>query len=463
MKWVSTTRYPSQPERRPAIAGLVRASAAVATMTLVLGARRRIERLIIGVSATADGPRIVTFVAVGIGSVAALNLIKGLWHVERWRRASRYERMLHDPSRAASVPPLRSHLDELRRQSPLSTPAVRWLIGVVLILVYILLPRTRTSDTTDRTGRLTHVQMIAVGAAVAVLLLAVAVMVIGRWLRARRVERLSADPALASAPAPALVIGDRATVDSRPAPADPVPEDQSGRSSVTLERNLIGGSPWRIVYLRLFDNDARLREFLEGPWRACGHVRLLRAAESVSEDEADAASTGRPMFINSTDWLLAELARQQREPLAPGKHELLGAAGQAVKVHDPFGAYPVQALLCHTSFWKQALDLLLERSDVALLDLSGYQWKNVGSGYEMQRLIDRFPIEHTVFLADQGSDDAFLHAQLTAAWARMATASPNRGRPPADIAVVETGGSNWTTAVEIARKLQVRLNSGARH
>ena len=49
--------------------------------------------------------------------------------------------------------------------------------------------------------------------------------------------------------------------------------------------------------------------------------------------------------------------------------------------------------MCHDAIWKRAVDVLLARVDVVVLDLSGYHREHVGTGYELQRVVDRFPIE----------------------------------------------------------------------
>ena len=86
--------------------------------------------------------------------------------------------------------------------------------------------------------------------------------------------------------------------------------------------------------------------------------------------------------------------------------------------------------MCHGGFWKRAVDLLLARVDVVVLDLSGYHREHAGTGYELQRVIDRFPIGRAVMLASGASDERFLRAQVLAAWSQMAAGSPNEGTDP---------------------------------
>jgi hypothetical protein len=62
------------------------------------------------------------------------------------------------------------------------------------------------------------------------------------------------------------------------------------------------------------------------------------------------------------------------------------------------------------------------------LDLSGYHWENLGTGYELQRVIDRIPMRRCVLIAEPDhSDLPFIQAQVQRAWSQMAESSPNAG------------------------------------
>ena len=79
--------------------------------------------------------------------------------------------------------------------------------------------------------------------------------------------------------------------------------------------------------------------------------------------------------------------------------------------------------------------MLLYRADLVVLDLSGMMPGNAGTRYEIQRVIDRIPIERVIFLADRRSDRDYLHDEIGRAWSQMAFGLPNsgnraEGRPP---------------------------------
>jgi hypothetical protein len=96
------------------------------------------------------------------------------------------------------------------------------------------------------------------------------------------------------------------------------------------------------------------------------------------------------------------------------------------------------ALLCHGSFWKEAVDVLLEWVDLVALDLSGLRPQNEATRYELQRVLDRFPVERIVLLVDEQSNRRWLETQIQDAWSRMAPGSPNAVGHPRRVLVAIT-------------------------
>ena len=162
------------------------------------------------------------------------------------------------------------------------------------------------------------------------------------------------------------------------------------------------------------------------------------------------------LFINSRSRLLADLDRRPA-PLPPGPREFRHLAANDLAVEDEYGSYPVYAPLCHESFWKVAVDIFLNRADVVLLDLSGYHWDNMGTGYELQRVIDHFPIERTILLADSThTDRPFLQAQIQRAWSQMAAGSPNAGNEPRRVIVAQADDPSRAVAASLQDRLAAK-------
>ena len=199
---------------------------------------------------------------------------------------------------------------------------------------------------------------------------------------------------------------------------------------VTATRNVAGSRPLSIAYLRLFENQPRARTFLQGAWREFGYVYLLRSASSVTPAEFRQYKRSRSfagLLIQSEEQFAAEFYRPVARPSRTRWHTLKNVGPQTVWVRDWHGSYPPRTFLCHNNIWKAGVNMLLDRADLVVLDLSGLMPGNEGTRYELQRIIDRIPIERVVFLADGRSDRNYLRAEINHAWGRMAFHSPNSG------------------------------------
>jgi len=452
---VGDTRYPSGPERTRILYHLQAFLLLAAATIAVLAMRSRIQRWVLGYDKVMS--RIIDAVLVFLCMLALTQLVGGLWRASRWATARRYERLLQDPRRAAEVPPLESQVKVLKGQFLAGRPTLRR--GLVVALVVALLVGAKLIPNTDdptKQWSVTDWQVIATGGAIGAFLLVTAAYFVRRWLRARRVEHLSCEGEaeattheVPSAARPSVTRIPELSISFGAWPPVLVPR----AAQVSKEQNLFGRTPWSILYLRLFDNEARLRSFLEAPWRECGYVHFMRAATSVSDAEIDAAKDGAAVFINSREWLEAELQGQPLEPMPAGHHELRKIGDGVIRVTDPLGSYPVRGLLIHGTFWRDALDLLLDRVDVVVLDLSGYQRDNVGTGYELQRVVDRFPLERAALIVDASSDEVFLEAQVREAWTHMTAGSPNATRDQRILMCRNSGN------VAMASLLQHRLDA----
>ena len=281
--------------------------------------------------------------------------------------------------------------------------------------------------------------IVAVAAAVLALILLIEAVVNGnRWRLARAVERLSSDPYLARSmpedsppeflpqaqlipPLEVEFVKPRRLPGPRPL------------RRVTTAANVTGGRPLSIAYLRLFENEARTRTFIQGAWREFGYVHFLRSAASVTPAEfrrAKSARNPRGIFLISREQFLAELAKSPPAPSARHRQVFRNVAPRTIKAWDRYGSYLPMGYLCHGTIWKSAIDELLRYVDLVVLDLSGFTTRNLGTEYELQRVIDLFPVERIIFLADAYSDRGFLRSQILAAWQKMAAGSPNSGSRP---------------------------------
>ena len=259
-----------------------------------------------------------------------------------------------------------------------------------------------------------------------------------RWYIAGAVRRLSNDPRHGGRPTKQLMSPPRGPLgppgeliihrrSPRGLPRAPKPQ------RITAQHNVVGRPPRMIIYLRLFENFSRARTFARGAWREFGYVHLLRSTDSVTPSEYRALKTAlrrgadpSSVFVSSALRLEATLNQTGYVPERAGRRALRSIAHRTIRVRDPYGAYSVRDVLCHGSFWRDAVDQLLDISDLVVIDLSGLLNVNSGTRYELQRVLDRVPIRNILFLCDARSNFGFLQQHIGTAWSRLASDSPNR-------------------------------------
>ena len=356
-------------------------------------------------------------------------VLRAIVNLARWRRAVRWERMLGDPDRAHLVPPLESHAKSVRSPAgPFALLAGTVVVGLGAIgaLAYGVLGADGRNDAPNT---------FLVGG----LLSALTVVLFRRYRKARvarRVEKLSNDAKLVAAPR------------SEGAWAPPVPGGAFVATVPPLEFAYLRSTEWvgrvrqrfgwrdeaeppSVLYLRLFDNEGGTERFLDGSWRRVAYVHVLRSASQVTADELEAAEDTEnlaSMFVASAEQMDDALRRQRTGRIDRARPTKGLVAKWRWAADSERGTFPVRALLCHGTFWRSAVDLLLERMDFVFIDLTGFVPSHEGTAWELQRVIDRFPIDRVWLLAGPASDDQFLTAQVAAMWRRMAPDSPNAGQ-----------------------------------
>jgi hypothetical protein len=457
------TRNQPRVEFSAAVRHLFRALVAGVVALVLVRFDLDLQRFLIEMAggATWRGIAFVPTVALVAGILASVFLASAIGRISRWLTALKHVRMLKNPQQVALVPPLPSHLQSL---TPTLGRQVRQWFGILLFAAAMvgavaLLKDVPTASTADDPED----PFLVLAGAVFLLLGSLYGLIdtVPRWRRARRAAKASGASGLP------VDISTRPSVE-RAAKIPPLTVTFSVPAAVardhrvvTGERNVFGRPPWNIAYLRLFDNEGGFQQFLKDGWRQYGYVHFIRDVDSVSRDELRAIEDGARVFIDSRERLLADLDSRPSEALPVGERRFDCIAAEGVEVRDLYGSYPVYAALCHDSFWKAAVDVLLDRADVVVLDLSGYHWDNLGTGYELQRVIDRFPIERCVFMAAaMNTDKAFLEAQIRRAWSQMAGGSPNGGDAPRQVIVAQAGlpGGGTNSAASL---LQERLELAA--
>jgi len=174
--------------------------------------------------------------------------------------------------------------------------------------------------------------------------------------------------------------------------------------------------PRKLLLLRVFalgDRSRQLFRALAVPWRYDGPIRLITgpdlATETVEPNEF-LDFIGRRLtkhFIDSDATLDQRVRALESRP-------------------DFDGRYRVEELFCHDDTWTAALGALIRGDHLVLMDLRSFSPLNRGCIYEVEELLNLVPLPRMMFVVDGTTDEMFLKATLTDAWARLDADSPNR-------------------------------------
>ena len=179
-----------------------------------------------------------------------------------------------------------------------------------------------------------------------------------------------------------------------------------------------------ILFLWVFDRDVT-GSLLERLHRI-GPVYFLRGGGILAYDIAELPK----MAFGRIDRMIEET-----------KDEVMQKLG-SFRVSRRRGYYSVCTMACTEAVWTFALDRMLERCRVVVVDLSDFVVGRIGIAYEIGLLLDRVPLDQVVFVCGPETDRDGLSELMKSAWDTLAPSSPNRSgeRAVATLAV--------TTALE---------------
>ncbi len=198
------------------------------------------------------------------------------------------------------------------------------------------------------------------------------------------------------------------------------------RGNRELRRKVMASPPLKVLFLWVFGSYSPVFLFLgfAAVWRFLGSIQLLNGAgfmgDSVETMKSFARGKSADLIVKTPDEVAAKIRTFHDEP-------------------NRMSMYPHHTLLCNDKVWKLALHTLLAGTDVIVMDLRGFSPENQGATYELGQLIDCFPRDRFVLLADDSTDVAFLSTTLHRAWDAMAIDSPNRHPSPAPVRVFHLG------------------------
>jgi hypothetical protein len=171
-------------------------------------------------------------------------------------------------------------------------------------------------------------------------------------------------------------------------PRAPRDDDDGGARTPTL------------LVLRVFRHDANINALFEEVverWRAIGQTVLIAGTDLVGQT-TDAAD----LF----DFLDGRLAARFVHDAADVPARLAAFDW----LPDAEGRWRVNECYCHDDAWQVALAALVQRADLVLMDLRGFQAYNAGCRFELGVLAHAAHLERAVILGDEGTDFAVARA-----------------------------------------------------
>lgn len=172
------------------------------------------------------------------------------------------------------------------------------------------------------------------------------------------------------------------------------------------------GEPPRLLTLRVFDSPS-LRDYLEviSGWQFVGPAYRLEGPDTSGYRAGDLF---RAAIGVAGDSILAT-------------HSALNVQLEQVSYSpDRNERFSVNTFQCGDVVWRSALEQLLDDSDVVVMYLGGFAQEHAGCIYELQLLINKFPLSRVILLTNQTSDMELLREVLDKAWGNVAPDSPNR-------------------------------------
>jgi hypothetical protein len=156
------------------------------------------------------------------------------------------------------------------------------------------------------------------------------------------------------------------------------------------------GRPPTLLVLRVFQHDAQVQDLFDHVierWRLSGNTVLI-AGTDLADRTLDAEDIFA--FLGGT---LGQRFIQTPADVAPRL-----AAFDLVA--DADGRFRVNECYCHDTTWQHALQALVQRSDVVLMDLRGFQAHNAGCRHELATLAQSARALRVIVLTDEQTDRA---------------------------------------------------------
>lgn len=124
---------------------------------------------------------------------------------------------------------------------------------------------------------------------------------------------------------------------------------------------------------------------------------------------------------------------------------------------SPSGTFKSSTLFCIDNTWRKAVQQMLLLSKVVLMDLRGFSKQNNGCKYELELLIDSYPVNKILLLADEGPGLELIKKIIKEKWQRMLVTSPNANLPEPVLKIYFPGVEDKSDIIHITALLTMSL------
>ena len=148
--------------------------------------------------------------------------------------------------------------------------------------------------------------------------------------------------------------------------------------------------PPTLLVLRVFQHDAQVEKLFDQVierWRLTGNTVLIAGTDLISR-------------TLDTDDLFTYLSGHLADRFVADAANLSRHLAQLDLKPDPDGRYRVNEMYCFDTTWQAALAALVARAHVVLMDLRGFQARNLGCRHELSVLAQASDLQRVVVLHD---------------------------------------------------------------
>lgn len=184
-----------------------------------------------------------------------------------------------------------------------------------------------------------------------------------------------------------------------------------------------------LLLLRVFKPSGRSEAFMDrllARWRFAAPVWLI-----AGPDLAGAFMEPDEFFAWTQDAL--------GERFVANAAQIPGRVSQLDHGRDPDGRYRVSEMFCANHVWQVAVQALIARAGVVLLDLREYTEQRAGTRFELELLLSPGGFERLILLTDEAGDAPQLQAALQRAWAAGSGARGVQQPAPVRLLQLSTG------------------------